>query len=167
MATHFSHKKCNLLTLGKFYNITRTEKCTLHRQELEHVFELKDLGVILDAVLKFAEHISMKVEKANTIIGLIRRTFSYLDGPLFKKLFTTFVRPHLEYVQVIWTPHMKNYVTILENVQHRATKLVDGFYHMSTQKEKTESTIAGLQESSRRYDRDFKTLPLLQILCAT
>ena len=139
----------------------------LHRQELEHVFELKDLGVILDAELKFDEHILVKVEKANTIIGLIRRTFSYLDGPLFKKLFTTFVRPHLEYGQVIWTPHMKKYVTILENVPHQATKLLDGFHHMSTQKEKTESAIAGLQESSRRYDRDFKTLPLLQILYAT
>ena len=62
---------------------------------------------------------------------MIRRTFSYLDGPLFKKLFTTFVRPHLEYGQVIWTPRLKKYITILENVQRRATKLVDGFYHMS------------------------------------
>ena len=29
---------------------------------------------------------------------------------------------------------------------------------------KTESTIVGLQESSRRYDRDFQTLPLLRQL---
>ena len=50
---------------------------------------------------------------------------------LFKQLFTTFVRPHLEYRQVIWTPHLKKYITILENVQHRATKLVDGFHYMS------------------------------------
>ena len=97
MATHFSHKKMYVLTLGKFYNITRTEKYTLHRQELEHVFELKDLEVILDAELKFDEQISVKVEKANTIIELIRRIFSYLDGPLFIKFFLTFVRPHLEY----------------------------------------------------------------------
>ena len=59
----------------------------------------------------------VKVKKANAIAGLIRRTFSYLDGPLFKKLFTTFVRPHLEYGQVIWTSHLKKYITILENVQ--------------------------------------------------
>ena len=127
----FHPKKYHVLTLGKFYNITHTEKYTLHRQELEHVFELKGLGVILDAELKFDEHISVKVKKANAIAGLIRRTFSYLDGPLFKKLFTTFVRPHLEYGQVIWTPRLKKYITILENVQRRATKLVDGFYHMS------------------------------------
>ena len=71
------------------------------------------------------------MKKANAIAGLIRRTFSLLGGPLFKKLFTTFVRPHLEYEKVIWTPHLKKYLTILENVQHRATKLVDRFHHMS------------------------------------
>ena len=124
-------KKCHVLTLGKFYNITHTEKYTFHQQELEHVFEQKDLGVILDAELKFDEHLPVKVKKANAMAGLIRRTFSYLDGPLLKKLFTTFVRPHLEYGQVIWTQHLKKYMTILENVQHQATKLVDSFHHMS------------------------------------
>ena len=97
----FHPKKCHVLTLGKFYNITHTEKYTLHRQELE---------------LKFDEHISLKVKKTNIIAGLIRRAFSYLDGPLFKKSFITFVRPHLEYGQVIWAPHLKKYITILENM---------------------------------------------------
>ena len=32
---------------------------------------------------------------------------------------------------------------------------------------KTESTIVGLQESSRRYDRDFQAFPLLRQLYAT
>ena len=63
------------LTLGNLYNITHTEKYTLHWQELDDVFEQKDLGVILDAELKSEEHISMKVKKANAIAGLIGRTF--------------------------------------------------------------------------------------------
>ena len=79
---------------------------TLHRQELEHVFEQKDLGDILDAEIKFDENILVKVKKANAIAGLICRTFSYLDGPLFKKLFTTFIRPLLdttfEKIKLFW-----------------------------------------------------------------
>ena len=63
MASHFSPKKYHVLTLGKFYNITHTEKYTLHRQELEHVFEQKDLGLIFYAELKFDEYISVKVRK--------------------------------------------------------------------------------------------------------
>ena len=31
------------LTLGKLYNITHTEKYTLHRQELDDFFEQKEL----------------------------------------------------------------------------------------------------------------------------
>ena len=117
--------------MGKFYNITHIEKHTLHRQKLENVLKLKNLRVILDAELKFDKHISMKVKKSNAIAGLIHRVFSHLDGPLFKKLLTTFVRPHLEYGRPVWTPHLKKYITILENVQRRAAKLVDGFHRMS------------------------------------
>ena len=57
----FHSKKCHVLTLGKFYRKTHTEKFTVHQKELEHVFELKDFGVIRDTELKFEEHISVKV----------------------------------------------------------------------------------------------------------
>ena len=113
----FQPQNCHVLALGKFYNITYTEKYTLHRQELEKVFEQKDIGVILDPEVKFDKHISVKVKNVNAIAGLICRTFSYLDGPLCKKSFSTFVRPHLEYGQVIWTPHLKQYLIILKNLQ--------------------------------------------------
>ena len=74
----FHPKKRHIMTLGKFYNIAHTQKYTLHRQELEYVFEQKDLGVILYAELKFDEHISVKVKKASAIAGLIRITFHIL-----------------------------------------------------------------------------------------
>ena len=138
MDTHFPSKKCHVLKLEKFYNITHTEQ--------------KDLEVILDAKLKFEEHISVKVKKANAIAGLIRRTFSYLDGSLLKKLFTTFVRPHLEYGQVIWAPHLKKYITILENVQRQATKLVDGFHHMSYSERLKKLNLPSLVYRSARGD---------------
>ena len=51
-----------------------TEKYTLHRQGLEHAFKQIHLRVILDADLKFDEHISVKVKKANAKAGLIRLT---------------------------------------------------------------------------------------------
>ena len=58
-------------------------------------------------------------------MGLIRRTFSYLDEHLFKQLYTTFVRPHIEYAQSVWSPHLLKHVKQLENVQIRATSQVD------------------------------------------
>ena len=64
-------------------------------------------------------------------MGLIRRSFSFLDKVLFKKLYVTFVRPHLEYAQSVWAPHLKKYVDMLEKVQIRGTKLVDRFGNLS------------------------------------
>ena len=40
---------------------------------------------------------------------------------------TTFVRPHLEYAQAVWTPYLAKHVNMVEKVQMRATKLIDGF----------------------------------------
>ena len=75
---------------------------------LEHVFVEKDLGVHIDSNLSFEEHIAAKIKKANQIMGLIRKSFTYLDKKSFKRLYTALVRPHLEYAQSVWSPHLKN-----------------------------------------------------------
>ena len=123
----FNADKCHVLTLGKIENIVHSHRYELYDEELDHVFEETDIGVTIDHELKFEDHISKKVSKANSIVGLIRRSFAHLDGKLFKQLYTTFVRPHLEYAQAVWSPSSRKLIDMLENVQKRATKLVDGF----------------------------------------
>ena len=86
--------------------------------------------MVIDSELKFDEHISTKVNKANSLVGLIRRSFSFLDCELFKILYTCFVRPHLEYCQAVWSPNLLKNIDLLENVQIRATKLVDGLSNL-------------------------------------
>ena len=47
---------------------TKYAKCyQIYNRELEHVFEEKDLGVIVDSDLSFEEHLSAKVRIANAI----------------------------------------------------------------------------------------------------
>ena len=50
---------------------------------------------------------------------------------MFKKLFTVMVRPHLEYAQQVWQPHLKKHITMIENVQRMATKQIAGFSELS------------------------------------
>ena len=79
---------------------------------LENVNEKKDLDVIIDNQLKFHMHTSAAVKKANTILGLIKRSFDASDEDTLPLLFTSMVvRPHLEYGNIIWGPH---FITILE-----------------------------------------------------
>ena len=57
-------------------------------------------------------------------MGLIRRSYSFLDINSFKHLFNSLIRPHLEYCISIWYPFLKKDEILIENVLRRATKLI-------------------------------------------
>ena len=59
----------------------------------------KDLGISVDSELKFENHIMDKVKKANRILGLIKRSFSYLNFESFLLLYKSLIRSQLEYAQ--------------------------------------------------------------------
>lgn len=71
---------------------------------------------------------SNKVNVANGIVVLVRRTFSYLDTRSFKNLFCAFGHPHLESV---WSPHLQKHIDKIEKMQMQATKLVDGLRNVA------------------------------------
>ena len=50
---------------------------------LKNVESTKDFGVIIDNKLTFKEHITDKIKKANTMLGLIKRNLRYLDEKIF------------------------------------------------------------------------------------
>ena len=78
----------------------------------------------VDNKLRLRDHAEIAVAKANKILGLIRRSYEHLDAVSLKSLYTSIVRPHLEYGHTVWPLNYKTDLTLVENVQHRATKLV-------------------------------------------
>ena len=103
--------------------------------EVEHVLTKvdseKDLGIKVDAKLSFEQHINDKVNKANQMMGLVRRSFIYLDKENFRWLYKAIVRPHVEYINTVWSPIRKKDINTIENVQRRATKMIPGLRDMS------------------------------------
>ena len=71
------------------------------------------------------------MQKANNIVGVIRRSFTYLDEATFCLLFKALVRPHLEYAANVWSPHYIQDIKRIEAVQRRATKQVAGMKDLS------------------------------------
>ena len=61
----------------------------------------KDIGVIIDSKLTFENHINEKVNKANSIMGDIQQTFEFLDIKTFRLLYTSLVRPYIEYANQV------------------------------------------------------------------
>ena len=64
------------------------------------------------------------MNKANSTLSLIVRTFDYIEKDSFILLFKALIRPHIEYGNAIWHPFLRKDIESVENVQKRATKLV-------------------------------------------
>ena len=58
---------------------------------LEAVREEKDMGVIVDEKLKFDTHTVTQANKANRVLGLVRRTFDNLDEEMLVLLYNLFI----------------------------------------------------------------------------
>lgn len=123
MGNEIQCEKCKTIHFGnsnkKFvYNIGGTN--------MEQVSEIRDLGVMIQDNLKPSLQCHKAAKCANSILGQIKRTFSYRTRDIFVKLYKMYVRPHLEYAVQVWNPWMKKDITILERVQRRATRMIVG-----------------------------------------
>ena len=129
----FNIKKCKRLHIGKHqYNEDYTmENNNGERCQIQNVTEEEDLGVIIDTNLKFDSHITAKINKANRNLGIINRSFTYMDKPMFLNLYKALVRPHLEYASPVWSPFLRKQQVAIENVQRRATKLLKNISQLS------------------------------------
>ncbi len=122
----FHPEKCVAMRVGKEEPPLHTY--TLQNHDLQYSKCEKDIGVHIDNKLRFDTHISTKINKSNSIMGIVRRTFEHMDKEIFCHVFKGLVRPHLEYANQVWAPHLKKHIEAIENVQRRATKLVPGLY---------------------------------------
>ena len=98
----FNETKCKVMHAGnrnprKDYHMGISDTITI-----ETCNDEKDLGVIFDENLKFSSHINKSINKANQMIGIIKRSFTFLDQEMFLNLYKALVRPHLEYGNLIW-----------------------------------------------------------------
>ena len=78
------------------------------------------LGLKLSSNLSWANHITQTVNKANSILGLLKRNLWNCSPHTKEIAYKTLVRPRLEYCSAILDPNQKVYQENLEKVQRRA-----------------------------------------------
>ena len=130
----FHTDKCKVLSLGykldetppTFNMVTNSEDGV----KLEATTCEKDIGVHVDDNLSFKDHIYNRIKKANAVMGIIRRTFDYLDQNMFLQHFKSLVRLLIETPVAVWAPYKKTDIAELERVQRRATKQVPDLKHL-------------------------------------
>jgi hypothetical protein len=87
-------------------------------QMLEEVENERDIGVVISNTLKPATQCARATGTARIVLGQISRAFHYRDKsvPVFVKLYTTYVRPHLEFCTPAWSPWTRAAIDCLESV---------------------------------------------------
>jgi hypothetical protein len=94
--------------------------------DISTVSEHKHLGLDISDNGSLEKHIDMITGKAYKRINILRKFKFILDRKTLEKIYFTFVRPLLEYADVIWDNMSISLNKKIENVQLEASRIVTG-----------------------------------------
>ena len=127
----FNVRKCKVMHVGKSNNKRSTHVYTMNdssgaTQELQETVLERDLGVLISNDLKLRPQVETAAARANRVFGIFKRVFQCRSPRLWQTLYKTYIRPHLEFAIQAWSPYLEGDIDMLEKVQRRVTKHIQG-----------------------------------------
>ena len=83
----------------------------------------------MDGKLDMSQQCALTAQKDNCILGCIKSSMARRLREVILPLYSALVRPHLQYCVQMWNPQYKRGMDLLECVQRRATKIIQGMEH--------------------------------------
>ncbi|GAB0179806.1 cAMP-dependent protein kinase inhibitor alpha [Grus japonensis] len=107
----FNKAKCKVLHVG-WHN--PKHRYRLGGEWIESSSEEKDLGVLIDEKINMSQQCVPAAQKANCVLGCIKRAVTSRLREVILPLYSTLMRPHLEYCVQLWGPQHKKDMNLLE-----------------------------------------------------
>ena len=123
----FSPSKCFHLRFSRHLTLpVRNNYYYLSNSPIETVSSHGDLGVTVDTNLKFHTHIRNTVAKAGGVATNLLKSTVCRSANFMSSIFSTDIRPLLEFASPIWNTGYTYDLKLLESVQRRWTKQIEG-----------------------------------------
>ena len=98
--------------------------------EIKMLSCIKDYRVTFNNSLNFRSHNEIICKMANILCSLLFKSFENRNVFLIS-LFSTYVRPILDYSPPIWSPYLLMYISLIERVRRSFNKRIPAICHLS------------------------------------
>ena len=96
----------------------------------------KHLGLIIDEKLSFSKHIKEKITKGMKGFALLKFLSKYVSKDVLNMSYKLYVRPQLDYSDVIYHNQRMDMMNLVEKVQYKAALVVSGRWLGTSQNNK-------------------------------
>ena len=122
----FSAPKTKSLIISNKHNLDDYSDLQLNNTPIQEVTSHKHLGIVIAKNLWWREYINEVYCKAMKRLDIIQAFKYKLDRQSLEKYYISFVRPLLEYADVVWSGAYDCDLVKLEKVQVRAMRIITG-----------------------------------------
>ena len=118
---HLAPQKCVILKIKKSAILDNSE-FTIHNHLVNENSQVKDLGVYISQNLTWSPHIDHICHSAAVTSYQLRKIIKSKNIWTWVKIFTTYIRPKVEYCTPVWSPYLLKDKDKVEDIQRHYTK---------------------------------------------
>ena len=90
------------------------------------------MGVEINSKLSLNQHINNTCKKAYSVLGFLQRNFRNCPSKVKADIYSTHVKPILEYAVTVWAPYTKCSINKLQSVRRHTAHFVMSDYYLTS-----------------------------------